>query len=86
MELVIVGAELLPLQLVEGVHIKDVGVLGYLGHPAFELPESVLHEEGVSEGKHFEHAVVLVSSHQGQRPQMSLVHKLYRLRTATPQR
>jgi hypothetical protein len=73
-ELVIVGAELLPLHLAEGVHIEDVRILGYLGDPAFELPESVLHEEGISEGKHFEHAVVLVSSHQGQRPQMSLVH------------
>lgn len=66
-QLVVIGAELLPLQLAHRVHCQHVAVLCDFGDSSLELAVALFHEEGVSEGEDLQQAEALRRPHQRER-------------------
>ncbi len=84
MQLVIIGAELLPFHLADGVGRQYVSVLCDFIDPRLELPQPLLHEECVGEGEDLEQAGALRGPHERDWSEVRELKSLDWLGSGTP--
>jgi hypothetical protein len=63
-ELIVIGAELLAFKFIDGVHGEYVPIFCDFIDSGFELAQTFLHEEAISEGEDLEQAVALGRPHE----------------------